>query len=454
MNPSSDEHPFAIYLNSAACRWNADAELDRQLTDALAHKLIWSIRPALPALLLRQRNLGPPSATSRLRNPHEFGSSLPRAIVSLLLERIQISRPVSLRASLDAGVLRLWTTANQQLALFGRTPPQGAFTIRVFPRHTRSLNEDAREALRHVASRAVVPEEGLRRFIGQVVSIQESIRKTIDRASPRIVVTASTELAFSRLAVSASREFQVPTMYVPHAPTAQNRNYADIPHDYAALRGVADWAYYASLGAKTGRATVVGDQSFDVSPIRSHSNPPVLLFATGFGSSETLEESIKAVQKASIGPFVRIVLAPHPRGRNRALRIAKKLAVEVVPNSLRTAQALTLLNVALAVTEHSSGVALEILAHGVPVRSLSSRQNYLYEEELGVKPIERAELVEALVRSIEDADPLHASRVDVTQYIAATGVKATRAISEAIAKPLAPQTDGMLDSWRWTSRST
>lgn len=452
MIPSSDAHPLAIYRNSAAYRWNADAELDRQLTDALAHKLIWSIRPALTAMLLRQRSLGPPSATSRLRNPHEFGSSLPRAIVSFLLERIQISRPVSLRASLDAGVLRLWTTANQQLALFGRTPSQGAFTIRVFPRHTRSLNKDAREALRQVASRAVVPEEGLRRFIGQVVSIQESIRKTIEQASPRIVITASTELAFSRLAVSACRELEVPTMYVPHAPTANNRIYADIPHDYAALRGVADWTYYASLGAKTGRATVVGDQSFDVSPIRSHSNPPVLLFATGFGSSDTLEDSIKAVQR-SIGPFVRIVLAPHPRGRNRALRIARKLAVEVVPNSLRTAQALTLLNVALAVTEHSSGVALEILAHGVPVRSLSSQPNYLYEEELGVNPIERAELVETLVQSIEDADTFRGRRVDVTQYIAATGDKATRAICEAIAKPLAPQPDGMLDSWRWTSRS-
>lgn len=449
-----DAHPFMIYRNSAAGRWNEDAKLDRQLTDALNHNLIWAIRPALTALHLALRSQGQSNRfPSRLLNSHEFGSSLPRAIASLVLERLQISRPVSVQASCDEGVLRLWKTTNQQLALLGRETARGAFAIQVLPRLSRALSEDSREAVSNVESRTFIPAVTLRRFVSQAAAMRESIRKAIERVSPKVVATASAELAFSRLAVSACRELGIPTVYVPHAPTARNRIYADIPHDYAALRGVADANYYASLGARTAQISVVGDQSFEVFPIRPQGKTPVLLFATGLGPTDRLQECIQAVQGASIRPFVRIVLAPHPRGRARALRVAKKFAVEVVPKGVRTAQALTQLNVTLAITEHSSGVALELLAHGVPVQSLSSQPAYLFEEKLNVKRTTSSELVATIEQNIAESGKHPQSSLNVTQFLAAAGKKASHALREAIAEPLEPKRDGVLDSWHWKTRS-
>lgn len=451
MTSFSEQPTLPIYRIGTPERWKVDSELDRLLNDALSHEVIWAIRPALshvfsaPADALSRTGL-----RRRLLRATEYGSSAPRVLASLALRRMGVSRPRTLYALVEDGCLKIWTSENHRVSLLGDQAAQKSRRIVVPARTNQSLAKDTRNIVYDVAAQASLPADELLRIASQAASTKERMQRLMDEAQPKAVLTASTQHSFCRLSVSVGRSLGVPSIYVPHAPTSFHRHYADIPHDYAALRGEADFEYYARLGANTKYIAVVGDQSISPTRHRPTLGPPVILLATTVEKPlDKLRSALEALHDSGIRRFATTLMAPHPRGRARVASLARHFDIEVIPRGTRSSQVLARTNVILAVVEESSGVSLECMAHGVPVVLLSSDSSYIFETEL---PIDRVKIsnLTAILQSFmrENCEEVRAE-ASVRRFIAATGAAAKESLRELLLGPIVTTPSGVLDSWRW-----
>lgn len=451
MTASDELHSLPIYRQAFPERWAIEAELDCLLGDTLSHELIWATRPVLSHLFSAPADaLSRTRLVQRLSKATEYGSSPSRVFTSYALQRFNFSRPHILYASMEDRVLKVWSTENHRISLLGGHAARRVRKIAVPARTNRSLAKDAKNAVYDVAVRTSLPAGELLRVASQAASIQERLRRLIDETQPKAVVTASTQHAFCRLSVSISRSRGVPSIYVPHAPTALHRHYADIPHDYAALRGEADFQYYARLGANTEQVSVVGDQSIDPPIHRPLHGPPTILIATTKEKPlDKLITALEALHDSGLRKFTTILVAPHPRGRARVASVARRFNIDVIPRGTRTSQALARMNILLAVVEESSGVSLECMAYGVPVFLLSPQKStYLFEKELPIERLEISRFTEVLQRSLRHNPRAFRTEVNVSSFIAATGETASKSLRAVLSGPIVAAPAGVLDSWR------
>jgi hypothetical protein len=225
------------------------------------------------------------------------------------------------------------------------------------------------------------------RALAQAEAILESRR-------PAVLVAATQHDASVRAFLLAARRRSIPTAYVPHAPVANNLWYKDLPFDHAGLRGDAEVEFYADLGADRTRLTVVGNAAVrDVLPPPIDiTSPPVL--AVSPDPVDELAALVATVQAAIPGP---VIVAPHPRSD---LRLLRRL-VPITWSIWRDGPTFDLLKLGPpCVIQHSSGVAWEALALGLPtidLRLSDDPPNYPLIAEPYVLPANGAlELKEAL----------------------------------------------------------
>lgn len=181
-----------------------------------------------------------------------------------------------------------------------------------------------------------------------------------------LLVVATQHAPNMRALVATARHRGVPSVYFPHAPTAANRQYADLPTDYAGLRGAGEVDFYRGCGVSGNLPQVgnpgVGDFLEDQARILKEA--PV--FAVPDLDPAVLADLFRLTVSA-IGTE-KVLVAPHPRSDRKEL-------IRHLPSSWglwSNGSTLDLLRRGPRfVVQHSSGVAWEALALGIPVIQLS-----------------------------------------------------------------------------------
>ena len=85
----------------------------------------------------------------------------------------------------------------------------------------------------------------------------------------RAMVVASQQNSSVRAALSIAHQEGIMTYYIPHAPTADNQIYRDLPSNYALIRGPEEVNIYRDLGAEpTDRLVVVGKAGSAPAPLK------------------------------------------------------------------------------------------------------------------------------------------------------------------------------------------
>jgi hypothetical protein len=183
----------------------------------------------------------------------------------------------------------------------------------------------------------------------------------LDKAGLSALVVATQHAPNMRALIATARRRGIPSTYFPHAPTAANRQYADLPTDFAGLRGIGDVELYRRYGA-SGDLSVVGNPSVD----DINTEPSVLgqtpVLAVSPHPPAVLQDVFRLT--ASVLGDREILVAPHPRSDLRIL-------LHLMPAKWRLwsgQRTLKLLSRGPSfVIQHSSGVAWEALFLGIPV---------------------------------------------------------------------------------------
>ena len=181
-----------------------------------------------------------------------------------------------------------------------------------------------------------------------------------------LLVVATQHAPNMRALLATARQRAVPSVYFPHAPTAANRQYSDLPVDYAGLRGAGEVDFYRQCGVSGDLPQVgnpgVGDFLEDQARILKEA--PV--FAVSPHDAAVLADLFRLTVSA-IGAE-NVLVAPHPRSDRKELTRNMPLSWGLWSKGTT----LDLLRRGPKfVVQHSSGVAWEALALGIPVIQLS-----------------------------------------------------------------------------------
>ena len=134
------------------------------------------------------------------------------------------------------------------------------------------------------------------------------MRHLLRQTNPRLVAIASQNQPSLRALISAASERRIPTMYVPHAPVADDPIYADLPCDLAVLRGEGEIEWYRRKGADPDRLTVGGNPSLSLpDDVGSEEHPPILAISPWYDVE--LADVIARVTEAT---SEEVCVAPHP----------------------------------------------------------------------------------------------------------------------------------------------
>jgi hypothetical protein len=267
----------------------------------------------------------------------------------------------------------------------------------------------------------------------------------LEATRPRLVAVASQHSTISRAFIHSARQLDIPSAYIAHAPVADSFHYIDLPTDYVGLRGSLEVEFYRSLGCH-GELDVVGNPQLHVD------YPPVLVpnrgvvFAARPESRDAIAKQVQLLDSTSN----EVVVAPHPRMRSDT-RYSDLWPRHWTLNPGRTADLLRVGHP--CVVQHSSGVAWEALAHGIPVIQLFlDRQKPAYPliREPYVKfAATRSELAAALEASLAVADEGRSVLTEwAAQWCSWTGKEAIRRCVDliAFAKRGGPR-GALLDAW-------
>jgi len=194
-----------------------------------------------------------------------------------------------------------------------------------------------------------------------------------------------------RAVVARAREIGLPVVYIPHAPLASNPQYLDLPVDFAGVRGDLEAEYYArfSDGAASGIVPIgnpaTGFMDRALAPIGPEF--PVVLAVSPF-HLEILQRIIEVVELSGLKD---VVVAPHPGSNRKQLSRLVPRDWRIAPPSIRTSQLLS--DGVRALIQHSSGVAWEALAMGIPtadIRLGEPRPNYPFLDNAAAIPALRS----------------------------------------------------------------
>lgn len=364
-----------LYLTPIAV---TEGRIDRLLGAALRNDLVWAMRPKLSIDLVAgaRSELGsaPPEIASRraavervLRRTVREA----RAVRGRLLARRGAHRtsPGGPRMDADGGVLRVWGSENQRLAVGADRERSVRLPDVEAGRQQQGYGSDPHVqlgALRDAFPSMVRPIDAL---LARAVVMQGRVVTALDQVAPRVVVVGSTEHLYTRLMILEARRRGIPSVYVPHAPAATNRIYGDLPADLSLLANVGDQHYYLGLGAAADQMEVVGDPvapTVVASDSGASGGARIIVFATTADRPPgMLRRALLATAAWVEEAGLPLVVAPHPRDRSLAEEVTRELGLRL--HDGRTEQVFAMYDVAVLVTEAASGVALAAVRAGVPV---------------------------------------------------------------------------------------
>jgi hypothetical protein len=228
----------------------------------------------------------------------------------------------------------------------------------------RTLSSELVDATRPLIVNQTATAAGLTRLLVLARHELDAASQHLEKVSPRQVVLATQHGLQARAMILLSRNSGIPTIYVPHAPLANNRIYRDLPFDIAALRGRREVTTYQHFGVDAARLHDIGDPAFPSAlwDVRCGDGPIVV--APSPWASDEVEQFIRVASEAIAEPFV---VCPHPRSDLAELR-------RLIPRRATIAPGRTLETLAAgcrALVQHSSGVAVEAMLIGAPVVELS-----------------------------------------------------------------------------------
>lgn len=207
-------------------------------------------------------------------------------------------------------------------------------------------------------------------------------RRTLQLHRPRLLVIATQHGNAVRAVLSAANQLAIPSVYVPHAPVADNRFYRDLPVSVALLRGPREVDFYVSSGAARNRLDVVGDPMIQPHhPVPSHQNG-TLLYAPSPHSERLLKSQVRLIEEGAPGD---VEVSPHPRMDGEAL---SRMCPANWTLAVRTSTYERMVSGTIsAVVLANSGVGLEALYLGLPVVDLhhpgsNERYPYLLDAEV------------------------------------------------------------------------
>lgn len=196
----------------------------------------------------------------------------------------------------------------------------------------------------------------------------------------RAMVVASQQNSSVRAALSIAHQEGIMTYYIPHAPTADNQIYRDLPSNYALIRGPEEVNIYRDLGAEpTDRLVAVGNPGIEGG---SMSNPPDstdVVYAPSTHQIGVLQADIAVILEGCDYP---IKVALHPLMDSSTYRDLLPGEWEVVSTS--DTYSYLRQHGAKVVIQHGSGVALDALTLGVDVIDLchgGEQPNYHFMRE-------------------------------------------------------------------------
>jgi hypothetical protein len=237
------------------------------------------------------------------------------------------------------------------------------------------------------------------------------------------------------------------TVYVPHAPVANNAWYADLPVMFAALRGDLEVAHYREMGVTTGRMTAVGNPAVDA-PVEL---PELALQRPAVALSPWPSSVVATYLDVVARGCPQAVLAPHPRTDVQSLAAR-------IPSGWATWPGRSfdlLLEGPSVLVQRSSGLAWEALSLGIPVVQVDLDRdppNYPFLEGRYVLRVDSAEGLSAALDAARSQGADRAHRHELRTYAAgwcaATGSEAAgrcwgviRAAADDEPSPL------LLDGW-------
>jgi|GEM_PF-2290556 len=423
-----------------------EARVDELLGPLLKDRIIWSIRPRLTWTGRRawdRMNLLPISARTSVRTPAR--AAVGRAADRLrrrLVRRTPPARTATVRIAMHDGVLRAWSTENHHVAL-GSPAPTAVIENR-WSIEARARTNERQGRLIDIAQSAGFAPHLFTATLNRAVAEDWAIAAFLDDHRPRVVAVSSLEHSFQRLLVWHARQREIPSVYVPHAPTALDREYADLPVDVVLCQGIKDIEYYGGLGGRPDAFRVTGGISM---PSRSGEPPgsrrpsrDVVIATTAIWRFEELGELLARIVPVLTSSGLVPVLSPHPREREAVLRLASRVGVRA--HAGRTATLLRA-GVAAVLAEKASGVLLEAAVSGTPSAHLTGFTEYAFMTDLGIGPFDDRFLRESTSWSDAAAEDLaNRSRA----WADASGAEAARRIEAALAED---HTLGApaLDSW-------
>lgn len=258
------------------------------------------------------------------------------------------------------------------------------------------------------------------------------------RTRPRVVVVSNQHLADHRAVLAWARRREIPSVYVAHAPAADNPLYRDLPVDRALMRSVREVDLYRRWGADPSGCRVVGNPGLVLPP-----TPPRLDEPPVFAVSPWPEERIRDVIAMVEAELPEVIVAPHPRSSRRRLR-------RLLPSRWTLSEVPTLQLLARGprvVIQQSSGVAWESLALGIPTLQIGARTASANYPLIAPPHVLFAETRDELARALEDAAVVdrESLRRWAQEWCPSTGVEAASAAAEALLD--ATLGEPVLDAW-------
>lgn len=330
------------------------AELDLVLADVGPDVLLWCVRPLLHECMGagtagsgHKSLIHGRSAAALLRRdvPSQWISDGRALFASRTLNQRRVLRPVSEALGSDVPAN---ATASFACYRVLATRASRLTSAAVSAAAARGLKLDASTLLSRLlaAARARARADGL-----------------LDAYRPSVVVVASQHDIGLRALIAAARDRGIPTVYLPHAPVARSPWYFDLPVDAAGLRGSAEIDLYIEVGADAGGLAAMGNPAVESSELVAlDPSLPAVLAVSPIPAAD-IQALVNLVHSALDAP---VLIAPHPRSNRAQLE-------RMVPEGWRLWEGRTLdllRRGPVRFLQHSSGVAWEALALGIPTIQL------------------------------------------------------------------------------------
>lgn len=190
-------------------------------------------------------------------------------------------------------------------------------------------------------------------------------RSTLKSEQFSALVVASQHTPATRAWLAAAFGRGLVTIYIPHAPTATNAAYRDLPVDLALLRGPSEVEFYAGLGARRNALKIVGDASTESSRLVGGDKSGVVIYAPSPHDRGLFRSQVDTIYAAGLR---NVEVCLHPRMKESDVRSDLPSCWRLSTSRL-TFDRLKLGGVAVVI-QCSSGVGLEALYLGIPVVDL------------------------------------------------------------------------------------